>query len=327
MRRVLLAVALGALAACQPEAPAPSEMRISPTGITVSGMSAGGYMAMQLHVAMSDRISGVATLGAGPYWCSMGQLPRALSTCMAGGDIRIDELTHHARDAAAAGKIPTLNHLRDARVWVFHGRADPVISADVVYAAVDFYEQLGDGRAVKYIDEVDVTHGFPTESAGGDCKTMATPFINACGYDGAGELLKFLLDRDGTADAAVTGEYRVIDQREFSAAGLADEALLYVPPQCAGDKECGLHVALHGCQQSTEFVERQFVENAGYNRWADAFDLVVLYPQVRASSADPANPLGCWDWWGYTGSDFASASGPQIVALTSLIDGLTGSPP
>ena len=42
-----------------------------------------------------------------------------------------------------------------------------------------------------------------------------------------------------------------------------------------------------------------FVENAGYNEWADANDIVVLYPQARSrefqGSIQHANPQGCWD--------------------------------
>lgn len=41
-----------------------------------------------------------------------------------------------------------------------------------------------------------------------------------------------------------------------------------------------------------------FVENAGYNEWADANNIVVLYPQARTANLGFANPQGCWDFWG-----------------------------
>lgn len=326
IRTTLLLLGAATLMACDKpgEDSRPTELRLSENNITVSGLSAGGYMATQLHVAMSERITGVGLIAAGPYWCSKGDIHRALSTCLAGGDLDIDSLTHHARDEAAAGRLATLNHLRKARVWIFHGLKDSVVTADVAYAAVDFYEQLGDGSAVAYIDGIEAAHGFPTLSTGAECATMESPFLNACDYDAAGEMLTHITGQTAQPDAAANGEYRVIDQSDFAEAGLADEAVLYVPTQCAGAKQCALHVALHGCQQSTRFVERSFIEQAGYNRWADAMDLVVLYPQAATSSV---NPLGCWDWWGYTGADFENRNGAQIVALTTLIDRLTNPAP
>ena len=36
-------------------------------------------------------------------------------------------------------------------------------------------------------------------------------------------------------------------------------------------------------------------EQAGYASWADANDIVVLYPQAKTTTA---NPEGCWDWFG-----------------------------
>ena len=35
--------------------------------------------------------------------------------------------------------------------------------------------------------------------------------------------------------------------------------------------------------------------SGGFNEWADAHDLVVLYPQAVADSL-LGNPNGCWDW-------------------------------
>ena len=34
------------------------------------------------------------------------------------------------------------------------------------------------------------------------------------------------------------------------------------------------------------------------------------------------NPLGCWDWWGYSGSDYLTRAGPQIKAVRAMIDRL-----
>ncbi len=48
----------------------------------------------------------------------------------------------------------------------------------------------------------------------------------------------------------------------------------------------------------------------------------MLYPQTIASSTDPFNPKGCWDWWGYTGAEFAFHDGAQLKAVRSMLERL-----
>ena len=97
---------------------------------------------------------------------------------------------------------------------------------------------------------------------------------------------------------------------------LADVGFVYVPKSCAAGETCGLHIALHGCQQNADAVGESFARDAGYNRWADARHLVVLYPQTRASYA-PLNPKACWDWWGYSGTDYDTQQGVQLRWLAN----------
>lgn len=35
------------------------------------------------------------------------------------------------------------------------------------------------------------------------------------------------------------------------------------------------------------------------------------------------NPNGCWDWWGYTGSDYSNKKGSQIKAIFDMVNSLT----
>ena len=50
--------------------------------ITVSGISSGAFMAVQLHIAFSSIISGAAVYAGGPYWCAQGSLNTAMMECM-----------------------------------------------------------------------------------------------------------------------------------------------------------------------------------------------------------------------------------------------------
>ncbi len=51
----------------------------------------------------------------------------------------------------------------------------------------------------------------------------------------------------------------------------------------------------------------------------------MLYPQVNASTI-PNNPQGCWDWFGYTGQNYAQKSGAQMLAVSAMINRLTSKP-
>lgn len=57
---------------------------------------------------------------------------------------------------------------------------------------------------------------------------------------------------------------------------------------------CRLHIAFHGCAQTLDDINTTFVTETGYNRWAEANNIVVLYPQAKATLT---NPEGCWDWY------------------------------
>ena len=57
---------------------------------------------------------------------------------------------------------------------------------------------------------------------------------------------------------------------------------------------------------------------------------MVLYPQTIAWADSlyfqyRQNPNGCWDWWGYSGDDYASKRGKQVRAVAEMINTLVGS--
>ena len=52
------------------------------TDITVSGLSSGGFMAIQMHIANSATIRGAGVFAGGPYYCAKGSITTALTNCM-----------------------------------------------------------------------------------------------------------------------------------------------------------------------------------------------------------------------------------------------------
>jgi poly(3-hydroxybutyrate) depolymerase len=103
---------------------------------------------------------------------------------------------------------------------------------------------------------------------------------------------------------------------------MGDEGYVFIPEACESVR-CRVHVAFHGCRQSADEIGERFVREAGYNRWADANRLIVLYPQTIKRTWGIYNPRGCWDWWGYTGPRYHTKEGGQIRAVKAMLDRLS----
>jgi len=104
--------------------------------------------------------------------------------------------------------------------------------------------------------------------------------------------------------------------------GMNKKAFAYVPSNCKDYKlkrnsDCKLHVAYHGCLQTLNILNSTFYMNTGYNEWAESNDIIILYPQAMENVL---NPKGCFDWWGYSGLDYAVKIGPQNWTVKNMID-------
>lgn len=301
---------------------AQARFHVDPERITVSGISSGAYMAGQFHLAHSALVGGAGLLAGGPYACAGGSMSQALGPCVKGNDLDVASLVAQAERLSGSGQIDDVANLRDDRVWIFHGAADATVGRGVSLAAGEFYRRWLPEEQVAVVTDVEVVHGMPTRAQGQPCDTFAAPYLNACEYDAAGELLQHLygaLHEPGEA----TLELLPVSQASFADAELTDTAWLYAPADCRDGAACGLHIAFHGCGQSDEYIGDAFVTGAGYNEWAETNRLLVLYPQVKSSKLAPVNPLGCWDWWGYTGEAYATRAGAQIAAIRGLVESLT----
>ena len=288
--------------------------------VTVSGISAGGYAAVQAHVALSGTISGAAAVAGGPYHCAEGSIMHALGRCISGSALEAAPLVEATRSAAGAGTIDPVESLSNDRVWLFHGKADSVVDAAVTEALRDFYASFLPQQAIALVDDIPATHGWPTQDQGVACGEMGGDYINACDYDAAGEMLQHLYGPLSQPIEARESGLQILDQASVVPKGgkFADSGFAYVPQACV-DKtgECRLHLAFHGCRQGSEFIEDRFARMSGLNEWAESNRIIVLYPQVSKSMM---NPQGCWDWWGYTGADYDQRSGKQIAGIAALIE-------
>ena len=194
----------------------------------------------------------------------------------------------------------------------------------------DYYRAFVEPSNVAYVERRPGTgHTMPTVDYGGPCATTASPYIGACGFDGAGEALRALYGPLAPKQATTRPLVRLSQRALLPSANqhsLDDIAYAYVPASCEAGGRCRVHVAFHGCeQQASGSVGDRFVSHAGYNEWAEANAIVVLYPQTIATSGK--NPHACWDWWGYDSPAYATKSGPQLALVKALVDALAGSAP
>ncbi len=361
---------------------------IDPDAISISGISSGGFMANQFHLAHSAAVMGVGVIAGGPYQCasvnsgfgdylgSYRALWNAVYICshQAGqipfigflqpflGPPDPEKSVAAARAEAESGAIDALENMRGDRIWLFSGAKDILVPASVVDTLDVFYTELLGALMdtpednITYVNDVDVHHAMVVARDGdNNCLEFALPYINDCDYDAAGNMLTQFYQRPG-ASLNPPAEWdrqslTAFDQTEFFPEGtgrgehgdgsisMNDIGHVYVPASCRAGATCRLHVALHGCEQYQEKVEEEcgragqcqphlFFEAAGYNRWAEANGIIVLYPQTipwDGQSLTRTNPKGCWDWWGFSGEGYATKNGKQIRAIKAMIDRLTGS--
>lgn len=298
-----------------------------PTQTSVSGLSSGAFMAVQMQVAYSKSIIGSGVVAGGPYYCAANNI---MFTAICMGQVPFFPpnaalMAQAARQFERARTIDALKHLSTRRVYVFSGRDDTVVRPPAVNATVSFFNQVGvTGDRLKFVNDLPAGHALISPGQGNECSINAAPYINHCStsghaYDQAGDLLQHIYGPLQPRSATAEGKVVPFNQREFAPAssGLSDEAYLYVPQSCSkADANCKVHVALHGCEQSAEVLGARYYTETGYNEWADANGLLILYPQV---SKIAGNPNGCWDWWGYSGTGYAKKSGPQMKAIWAMV--------
>jgi len=309
-------------------------------------------MAVQFGVAWSSIIKGVGAVAGGPFYCAQASaadlingflLPIATATgpCMAGPPPDLQPMFAKVEEKASAGEIDPLDNIRHQKIYLFHGYNDAVVAKSVTDATAEFYRRyLGEAdRGNLYYQEArGAGHSFvvskPREHDLNACPANRSPYIDECGYDQAGVILQHIYGalHPGTL-GQLGGEIQRFDQNRYTgdhladALSMADEGYVFVPSACEQGDACRVHVALHGCYQDVGTIGRLFVERTGYNAWADANHIIVLYPQTKASPFLPSNPNACWDWWSYVEHDdsYVTKAGLQIAAIKAMVDALTAS--
>lgn len=323
---------------------------------SVSGVSAGANMAVQIHIAHSKNMIGIGVIAGGPYYCSQGDHMTAYNECWKTGIPTVDPLKEIEKQAGncvvqengscARYFIDDPENLKDDMVYVFSGANDTKVGTQVVDKLYEQYQRLGlpPGNILYIKNDVPAGHSMVTDDFGNACSTEQGHYINDCDYDFAGEMLKHLYGSTLNPPVdEVTGQIVEFDQTEFLAVppnqvGMAEKGYAYIPPACAEGESCRVHIVAHGCIQYAGNVGDSFYKNSGYNEWADSNNIITLYPQTigsdtgimmrnpKAIGIGIPNQYGCMDWGEYNYQDpcFHTQEGVQLKAIMNMVKRLAG---
>ncbi len=332
------ALSLVALPAWAQDAQPLPAMGANLSQVSVSGISSGGFMAAQLATTYSATFMGVGVIAAGPYFCagtyrSITFLQNATTTCMTPASPAVaadgSQSWRNAQQFSSEQKIDPVNNLARQRVYIFSGSNDTTVKTVVVDQVAKYY-QLAQVPSTNIVYNNTTVAGHSIVTARPSdvvCAITAAPYINDCGFTQSQVLLKHIYPGAAQQPAAYPSQATLrFSQREFikgTRTSMDDSAYAYIPAACQRSS-CAVHVALHGCEQGAAVIGDRFYNGTGYNEFADANNMIILYPQVRPSNGIPPNPKGCWDFWGYSSEDqsqptFYTRDAPQMKAIMAMI--------
>jgi poly(3-hydroxybutyrate) depolymerase len=326
VRVALAALAVAALALARPS--------IDPNTLTVSGISAGACFTVQYQVAHSTKVRAVGVIAGAPFYCAQDQMVNAMIDCMEDPLlINIGTLNAEMNISASQGFIDPVSNIEDQAVMLFSGLFDTVVSHGTMELLAAQYQSLGVKKMVTYFN-YSAEHAWITNQYGNSCSTLGSPYINNCGLDFAGEFLRFAWDHMSLKFNDNKGTFNpsnllTFSQTAFGANGLVDSldttGYYYVPTRCnplTGDNKtkCHVHLNLHGCTQDAGTLGTTYVSNTGLNEWAEANDIIIIYPQAAANLLEE-NPNACFNWWGYGGdSHYADKEGVQMTIFEAMVN-------
>lgn len=211
------------------------------------------------------------------------------------GKPQVEKLVTLTWDDAALLYIDNPLYLKNDRVYLFSGNGDSVVDEVVVRSLQKYYTSFIEETNIVADYDFDAEHCMPTLNYGERCTSLSSPYLGKCGFDGAGIALNAILGDLKTGGVAVEANLQTFNQKPYiyrSLSSIGDTGYIYVPTACRSGASCRLHVSFHGCEQTLENIGNQYAAHSGYNDWAEANNIIVLYPYVTPSKLTPLNPNG-----------------------------------
>jgi hypothetical protein len=179
---LLLAVAVP-LTLCQENLPVgfsfPENFIVKNT-MTVSGISAGGAMAVQFHFAHSSIVHGAAVVAGLPFYCSRGSIIGAGECMFVGKLIDTKQLMDTALKYESEGLIDPLRNIANQPVFLWSGRDDIIVQPPAMHAVQKMYQSLNVTSSLVSYFNFSAEHAWPVSVGGNSCGHLGPPFINNC---------------------------------------------------------------------------------------------------------------------------------------------------
>ncbi|MTH80315.1 hypothetical protein GL286_21750 [Paracoccus aestuariivivens] len=255
--------------------------------VTVSGLSSGAFMTVQLQTAFSGKISGAGVVAGGPFDCAGGyvynpffdpmdmRIGQAVAICLNPTEMLpavplfpyvtgfIENQTMaRIRILEGRGTIDPSSNIIDDRIYMFLGTEDPIVRSETMGMLRNIYEEIGvpDGQ-IKFDQDVPAGHSFVTALGDVPCADTEPDYLNLCDADGqpggaafdqAEQIFNHLYGDLKDEVEPVAANLMTFDQSAYSegAMGMDSKAFVYIPTACKTETtDCRLHIALHGCSQ------------------------------------------------------------------------------
>ena len=280
---------------------------------SVSGFSSGGFMSMQMHIAHSSLIQGVGIIAGGPYHCMQTYSQKTCTKFP--NKIEISRLVKYAKEEELKGNIDSLTNLNSTEVWLFGGTKDKMVLQGIVGKVSEFYEYFQ--ANVEFVQNIESQHMFVTDSFGSLCGVYEWPYIANCQFDSAGRILSKIYGELLMKKPYSQRRLHKFDQRVYESdqVGMADFGYIYVPESC-WIETCRVHMVLHGCGMNTDYIGSFLIKFAGYNEWAEANSLIIIYPQ--AARHHKLNYGACWDASGSWDPNYSTKKGKHLSILFNI---------
>jgi poly(3-hydroxybutyrate) depolymerase len=224
--------------------------------ITVSGLSSGGFMTVQLHVAFSSIFKGAAVFAGGPFYCAEDGAKSEPCTVIGHTEPDTAKLIEYTKQFESEGKIDPSSNLYDDQTFVWMGKYDTVVGRKVTLSLEDYYRNFVDNSRLHLDHTFPAQHCLPTLSYGEECTKLRPPFIGSCGYDGAGDAFQHLYGTLNPSTDPVIENLWEFDQTSYIPTdnplnSVGEKGFIYVPTACKdGSQVCRLHFSFHGCLQT-----------------------------------------------------------------------------
>lgn len=292
-------------------------------------------MAIQHLFAWSSMVDGALIAAGSPFGC--GQQVFHSVSCYFGG-LDTNESIRYVHRRYLQNLIDDPVNLRRKPVVLFSGKNDWVVWTKVMESVEQQIVPFLGVPPLKLFDS-SASHVWSLDH--GQCSCGSCAFflasdlccnVNNCGLDLSGRML--------TAFSGVAPKPRVsaraeglrwVDQWQYmpedafpkgNASTLLQWAIVYVPSGCEGEQlaRCARHINYHGCTDNTWSERLLWVDNIDLNEYAEANDIVVVYPQAAGSVE---SGVGCWNWASYEDDPlFDTKHGVQLQTILKLVDHL-----